>query len=255
MAEQYFYGQGRVYVSPYGVNRYRFLGDVSALQLAMAVENIEHKESFSGQKSLARRITTDKTGTISMTLHQLDVDNLAMALYGTKVNTAAASGDATHVIPTGAAVGDVIALPHIRITDTPTTFNIEDDAGSPATLTRDTDYTIDFENGLITILNLGSYVFPLTATYRYGAQRSVAMFKTAQPELSLLYQGINLAEDNAAVRFEIYRVATDPLTELALINNEQALGGLPIEAGILIDTAKSAAGDLGQFGRFIEFTP
>ncbi len=255
MAEQYFYGQGRVYVAPYGSNNYRWLGDVSALSLTLEIENLEHKESFSGQKGLARRITLDREGTVNMTLHQIDADNLSLALYGVKADVAAASGDLTYELPNPVAVGQEVFLPHMKITDSPTAFKIEDDTGSPVALTLNTHYTIDKEYGRITILSLGAFTQPFTATYRHAAQRYVAMFKTGQPELSLLYQGINLAEGNAPVRVELYRVATNPLSELQFINNEQALAGLPIEAGLLIDTAKSPSGDFGQFGRIVEEVP
>lgn len=252
MAEKYFYGQGRIFVSTYGQDIYRFLGDVSAAAVAMEVEKIEHKESFSGQKSLTRSLVTDRTATLNLTLHQIDADNLGLALYGAKAAIAAASGDLTHLLPNPVAVGDEIFLPHMKITDTPTVFKIEDDAGTPVVLTRDTHYSIDFEYGRITILNLAAFTQPFTATYRHAAAQQVAMFKTAQPELSLIYQGINLAEGNAPVRFELYRVATDPLQELQLINNEQALNGLQIAAAVLIDTSKLPADVLGQFGRFVE---
>lgn len=252
MAEKYFYGQGRVLVSQYGENKYRWLGDVSALSIAMEIEKIEHKESFSGQKSLVRTLVTDRTATVNMTLHQLDADNLGLALYGTKSSIAAAGGDVTYPFPTVVAVGDEVVLPHTKLTDTPTVFTIKDSAGIPVTLTRNTHYTVDLDRGTVVILDIAAFTQPFVATYRNAAAQQVAMFKSAQPVLSMVYEGINLAEANAKVRVELYRVATDPLQELQLINNEQALNGLQIAAGLLIDSSKPASGDLGQFARIVE---
>lgn len=253
MAEKYFYGQGRILISPYGSNNYRWVGDVSALALTLGGENVEHRESHSGQKGLARRFSIGKDGTISMTMHQLDANNLSLVLHGAASTIPASSGDVTHSIPTGAAVGDIIQLPHISINDaSPNELSIEDSAGTPATLTRGTHYSVDLVYGTITLLNLGSFVFPLIVTYRHFAQDQVAMFTSGQPEVSLVYEGINLAESNAAVRVELYRVSTDPLEELALINNETEVNGMTVNGGLLVDTSKPVGGSLGQFGRIIE---
>lgn len=55
--ETYFYGQGEIDAAPIvnGVlGKWRWIQDVSAMSIQLAVEKVEHKESYSGQKALVR---------------------------------------------------------------------------------------------------------------------------------------------------------------------------------------------------------
>ncbi|MBN0934258.1 hypothetical protein K4K17_01100, partial [Pseudomonas aeruginosa] len=78
------------------------------------------------------------------------------------------------------------------------------------------------------------------------------MFTAPQPTIALRYKGINLAEGGAPVIVELFKVATDPLQELALISDGNTVAGMQISGGILLDTSKPDTGDLGRFGRIIQ---
>ncbi|MGI0446381.1 hypothetical protein [Pseudomonas aeruginosa] len=93
---------------------------------------------------------------------------------------------------------------------------------------------------------------PFKATYEYAATKQVGMFTAPQPTVALRYKGINLAEGGAPVIVELYKVATDPLQELALISDGNTVAGMQISGGILLDTSKPDTGDLGHFGRDIQ---
>ena len=247
--ETYYYGQGVISLAirdaVTGVpGPYRDIGDVSAFTVKLTTEKVEHKESRTGQKGLARSFPVGKTATIDMTMHQLDPDNLSLTLYGTVVNTAGGTVTAES-LPADLVVGNEVRLANpgvseLVITDsTPTT---------PKTLVLDTDYGVNPAFGRVTILNVTGLVQPFKAAYTYAARKAVGMFTAAQPNIALRYEGVNLAENNAPVIAEYYKVAPDPLQELALITSGNDVAGMAVTAPILLDSTKPATGPLGQYG-------
>jgi hypothetical protein len=254
MAEKYYYGQGRVHVASFGSAAYRWVGDVSALSIGFEVQNIDHFESYSGQKNRARRLALQTDGTVNITMHQMDRDNLVLALRGTGTDIPAiTTATATHAIA-AAAAGDIMFLPHIRINrGSGVTFTVVDANTTPLSLTENTHWTLDADTGKLTfVLVPTAAVFPLTVTYEYGAQDQLALLNTAAPVVSIVYEGINLAESNARSRVELYRLSMNPLEELQLINAD-AFGALTISAAMEADGTKPAGGTLGQMGRILEF--
>lgn len=130
--EMYYYGQGKVFLAPYiaGVlGMWRWIGDVSSLKLGLETEKVEHKESFSGEKGLARSFPIGKVSTLTAILHSLIVENLALTLYGKPLVTpgGTVTGEA---LPAGMKVGDIAMLAHHGISD----VVITDSASGPATL-------------------------------------------------------------------------------------------------------------------------
>ncbi|MBE2242389.1 MAG: hypothetical protein IAE86_06525 [Burkholderiaceae bacterium] len=248
--EYYYYGQGKVWsrrLNEEGAG-WRWWGDVSALTLALELEKLQHKESYSGNKGIARDFAISKAMTVNATLHQADTDSLAEQLYG-EVSTVA-SGAVTGESLGTVAAGDVFKLAYpggsaLVITDsTPVT---------PLTI-ADTHYQFDGRFSSLEFLSLpgGPPVMPLKAAYSYAGHKQVGMFTKPQPIIEFRYEGVNLAEGNAPVIVEIYRMSTDPLKELALINNDTSLAGMPVSCAAQIDTSKPATGTLGQFGRIIQ---
>ncbi|MFU4385815.1 hypothetical protein ACM725_30260, partial [Pseudomonas aeruginosa] len=132
---------------------------------------------------------------------------------------------------------------------------ITDSASSPAPL--DPQYyalRADGAYGEVQLLGLPTPAptQPFKAAYEYAATKQVGMFTAPQPTVALRYKGINLAEGGAPVIVELYKVATDPLQELALISDGNTVAGMQISGGILLDTSKPDTGDLGRFGRIIQ---
>lgn len=254
MAEKYYFGQGEVHIAPYGSAGNRWVGDVSSLSLSIEVQNIDHFESYSGQRNRARRIPIQTDGTVNLTAHQMDLENLATFLRGT-VTEIPASGTAsdTYSIPS-AATGDVIFLPHVNIlTGTGHTFTIQDSKSTPVSLTEGTHYRIDVRFGKIEILALPTGItFPLVVTYKHGTASQMAMLTTQAPVISLTYSGVNLAEGNSPVRVDLYRVSLNPIEELQLISSD-AVGEASISGAMEADTTKPRGGALGQMGRILEF--
>jgi hypothetical protein len=247
--ERFFYGQGRVSLAELDATtglpgKFDYLGDVSALAPKFATEKVQHKESNSGQRGLAASFDIDKTLTLDITIHKLDADNVAKFTRGSVTQTAAGTATA-EALEDELVVGDYVYLDNPGVSD----VVITDSAGTPATLVEGTDYSVEDANfGRIKILNVGTYVQPFKAAYSYTACRSVGLLKAAQKNYALRYEGIDLANNDAAVMVDFYKVAPSVLQQLDLITSGNDVAGSQVTADVLQDTTRSAASALGQFG-------
>lgn len=243
----YFRGQGRLYLASRDVagnpGPLSWVGNVSALSLTLETETLEHRESYTGQRGTDLKLVTGKTARMSATLESFDLDNLALGLYGAKV---AVTGTTVtgETLPTGLAVGDIVQTAHPKISS----VVVKDSAGMPATLVAGTHYSVDDATfGRIQILSLGSFTQPFKVDYTYAARKDVGMFTAAAPERWFTFHGLNTANGNSGVIVDLFRVALDPLSELALIGDEVA--GYELRGEVLLDSTKSSAGALGQYAR------
>jgi hypothetical protein len=248
MAEKYYFGQGKVFTRRYGSNGpWRWWGDVDTLNLGTQTEKVEHKESYSSTKSLVRSIPVGKSMTMTANVFQLDTDGLADTIYG-EVSTIAGGSVTGEPLPDALVAGDIIKLDYPGVSS----LIITDSAGTPATLTKDTHYTEDGRFGEVTLLDVTGFTQPFAAAYTHAGGKQVNFLTQAQPIVEFRYEGVNMAEDNAPVICEIYKMATDPLQELALITNGNTLASSNISCACLLDSTKPATGPLGQIGRLIE---
>jgi hypothetical protein len=244
----YFSGQGRVYLaerdSSGDPQSLRWVGNVPDLKVSLNTETIEHKESYSGQRLTDLQLIKSKDGEFSCTLEDLSIENLELSLYG--VTSAQVGGSVTdEALPVGVVVGQTWMLAHPFVSS----VVVQDSAGTPATLTAGTHYTVHANQGAIEFLNVTGFTQPFKVDYSYGAAKATAMFRSAQPELWLRFEGINTADANKPVIVDLYRVAIQPSKELALISDE--IQRFELTGRVLADQTKDAAGALGQFGRII----
>lgn len=248
--------QGRVYLGKRdGAGRpveVRSPGNVAELKLSLSTEVVEHYESQSGQRTLDHRMVKQKSATVSLTIEEFTKENLALALYGHHV--AGAAGTVADEPVGGAApvVGDRYFLAHPKVSSL-----VLKDSSTPAeTLALGIDYTADLDFGAVQFLRLddgGSpatpYTPPFKASYGFGAVTEVGIFTQALPERYLRFEGINTAQGNARVLVELYRVAFNPLKELALISDDY--NKFEMEGSLLADPGKPLDAALGQFGRLV----
>jgi hypothetical protein len=243
----YYSGQGKLFVVERlagGVKgKMRWVGNVPELALRFEIDALEHKESWSGARVTDVRITRENKAGVTFTIERFDRDNLALALWG--LGTAVAGAAVTaEVLPTGLIVGDAASLAHPKVS----AVTVKDSAGTPATVDA-AHYTLDADQGVITILNLASYTQPFTVDYTYAGYDRVTMYTGAQPEVWLHFAGLNTADANKPVVVELYKVRLDPLNELGIINDE--LAQMQLEGSALADDTKIADTALGQFGRIL----
>ena len=241
---------GRVYLGKRDISgnpiEVRSPGNVAELKLSLKTDVLEHYESQSGQRSLDHRMIKSKSATINLSIEEFTKENLALALYGTHVATA--SGTVTDE-PIGGAtpvVGDRYFLAHPKVS----TLVVKDSAGTPATLTLGTHYTADTDFGALQFLDTTGLTAPYKASYAFGDVSEIGIFTQPLPERYLRLEGLNTAQGNAKVLVELYRVAFDPLKELALISTEY--NKFDLEGSLLADCTKPYDAVLGQFGRIVQ---
>ena len=242
--------QGRVYLGKRDVSgnpiEVRSPGNVADLKLSLKTEVLEHYESQSGQRSLDHRMIKSKSATVSMSVEEFTKENLALALYGTAV---ASTGASVTDEPIGGAtpmVGDRYFLAHPKVS----TLVVKDSAGTPATLSLGVQYTADTDFGAIQFLDTTGLIAPFKASYVFGDVSEIGIFTQPLPERYLRLEGLNTAQSNARVLVELYRVAFDPLKELALISNDY--NKFDLEGSLLADSSKPYDAVLGQFGRIVQ---
>lgn len=242
--------QGRVYLGRRDQNgepvEVRSPGNVADLKLSLKTEVLEHFESQSGQRSLDHRMIKSKSATITLAIEEFTKENLALALYGTVQTSNGGTVTDETVGGVTPVVGDRYFLAHPKVS----TLVLKDSAGTPATLTPGTHYTADTDFGAIQFLDITSFTAPFKASYAYGAVSEIGIFTQPLPERFLRLEGMNTAQGNARVLVELYRVAFDPLKELALISNEY--NKFELEGSLLADATKPYDAVLGQFGRIVQ---
>jgi hypothetical protein len=253
MAEIYFSGQGEVYAGTRdasgNVLAVRDLGNVPSLRLNLETDKLEHKESRTGQRLTDLTITRERMARVSMTLESFSTANLMMLLYGSTTSITGTSVTNETLSPTsGLVAGDSLSLAHTMI-DPVAAFSIVDSAGSPITLTQGTQYTVDKNGGMITLLAAPG-TQPYKANYTYLNSTAVPMFRQPYQERFLRFVGLNTANADKPVIVELYRVVFDPVSNFDLINDE--LAAYELEGSVLYDSTRDTSALLGGFGRVIQ---
>lgn len=242
--------QGRVYLGKRNLQGnpvdVRSPGNVAELKLALKTEVLEHFETQSGQRSLDHRMIKTKSATVSLTIEEFTQDNLALALYGKPVTHAEGIVNSESIGGLLPKIGERYFFSHPKISN----LVFTDSAALPAELDEGTNYTADTDFGAAQFLDVAGFTPPFKASYSFGEVASVGIFTQPLPERFLRLEGINTAQGNAPVLVELYRVAFDPLKELALISNEY--NKFELEGSLLADATKSLDSDLGQYGRIVQ---
>lgn len=247
----YFSGQGRVYLAERDANGnpldLRWVGNVPDLSVELKVEKKSHNESHSGQRLKDFELITAKEGGLKCTLEEFSKENLALVLYG--AHEAVSAGDVTNE---AFAAGVVAGSMRLLANQFASNVVITDSTGTPKTLDP-AQYKVHDHQGAVEFLDIttgGPYVQPFKAAYTKGAAVRTAMFKTAQPQLWLRFDGVNTADGNKRVVVDLYKVSIDPSKNLSFIGND--LQKFELTGMVLADTSKDADGELGQFGRIIQ---
>jgi hypothetical protein len=245
----YFSGQGRTYIGTRDSNgnpqAMRWLGNVSELKVSLNVETIEHKESYSGQRLTDLSLIKSKDGEFSCAIENFSIENLELTLYG-QTSSVTAGNVTNEALPTGAVAGGVYLLVNQFVS----AVVVKDSAATPATLVAGTDYKVHADQGAIELLNVTGFTQPFKVDYAYGASKRLAMFKSAQPEVWLRFDGLNTADFNKRVIVDLYRVVLNPSKDFSLIGDD--IQKFDLSGRVLADVTKSDTGPLGLFGRVIQ---
>jgi hypothetical protein len=169
-------------------------------------------------------------------------------LYGT--HEAVDSGNVTNeAFGAGVVAGSMRLLAHQFVSSVVIT---DSNAASPNTLPA-AQYKIHAAQGAIEFLDVttgGAYTQPFLLSYTKGAATRTAMFKGAQPQVWLRFDGINTADSNKRVIVDLYKVSIDPTKDLSLIGSDTQK--FELSGMALADTSKDPDSVFGQFGRIIQ---
>lgn len=243
MRENYYYGQGKVFLAPRDNKRaFRWVGDVSSLKIAFSYEQQITKASRGGQLYQNQRIITGASGSISSTWHNFSVENLAL-LLGAQPLDEPFSFNEQFALPDGIVKGDIIALPHTTV------FNVSING-----LKRDADYVVDHQFGTIEFLSTPE-VTDMIAEYDHLFNQWLPFFSAKTQEFYLRFQGVNIAEDSTPVLLALYRVSIDPLAALEMISSGNNLSGIDMTSLIFPDFNQQAESVFSFFGRIQVMPP
>ena len=252
MASIYFSGQGIVYVADRAtdgtISTFVDVGNCPNLVLTLETEVSTHKESRTGQRLEDFRLTTSKSGTISMTLEEIKKSNLEFMLYGTGQDASVTAVTNESIGVTGLTAGDIITTSKYPFVSAG--FAVKDSALIPATLVLNTDYEIlDRKAGLVKLLNVSGFTQPFKFDYTPEAADIVTMFTQPAKERLVRFSGLNTANSDDPVIVDLYRVIFDPAANVAMINDE--LAQFELEGSVLFDSTREPTASLGGYGRII----
>jgi hypothetical protein len=216
----------------------RFVGNVSALDIAITEERLEQTDYTSaggGNCAVVRRVDSVE---LSMTMTSYDADNLALAVFGEA--TPDVAGTVTDEAQTTPATldEDTLVVTDKIIDITGTTTVTSDPAGT--TYVEGTDYTVGGAG--ITVLAAGSIGAGTSILISYdnvGVDVVQALVTSAQV-YEFTFDGINEADEGNPLVVKAYRVQFGPTEGLPLIADDFA--ELPLTGDILLDSTKTGTG-------------
>lgn len=222
-------------------------GNCPKLEISFTPTSVERNESMTTTRSPLRRMTKATQAAITIATDEFNKKNFANANAG-RVDEVAADTVTTinHTWPTGAIVGDVLAVPQTNIN----TQVITDSSGSPKTLVAGTHYEVDLFAGRIKLLDLttgGPYVQPFKSAHKQGAVTVIAGLAIATTEVWISLAGTNADNGQRGV-LDCYRVRLDPAKVFQFINEDYA--DMELSGSVLLDSTKQAAAVGGQFFKF-----
>ena len=225
----------------------RLLGNCPKLTIKQDPKTVERNESMTTSRSPLRRMTQATAASVELVTDEFNKVNFALAVKGRQDVVAADAGTTINeVFPSGAAVGDVLAVSKRNIN----TLVVTDSTGSPKTLVLNTNYTVDLFSGHITLTDIttgGPYVQPFKAAFKQGAVTIIAGLAIADVEYWLCLNGINADTGQPGV-LDAYRVRLDPAQTLEFLNNDYQ--DFTLTGSVLQDSTKTNAGVGGQIFQF-----
>lgn len=241
----YFSGQGVVMMAsrseagaPLG---FLPIGNCPALNISVATQNLEHRESSTGARGVDLRLVQEVSASVNITMESIDQENLQIGLYGSSTAVAAKTTGSEVTVTIAAKLGHIYDLGHLNVSDatavagaTPVVagknFVLNEAAGSIRFMTT-------AEQNEAEAADVLAEDTEVTFTFLHGAYNQLDALTEAQPERWLRFEGLNTARDNEPVIVDVFRFAADPLQELALITEE--LGAIAVEGSALADMTRA----------------
>jgi hypothetical protein len=240
----YYSGQGIVLVATRDVlgapEGFVNIGNVVDLSIAIEVSKTDHKESTTGKRAIDLSLTTEQKVTASMTLENINSENLALVL-SSSASTVAAGAVVDEV--SVAKLGKTLAMDNMGLSAV-----VIQDVTDTTTYILNDNYTINAEVGSINILTNAEQVAAGAANliaeddvlhidYSFATYNNVEALTGSEAVRWLRFEGLNTALSDSPVVVDIFKMSINPLAELALINEE--LGQLVVASDVLSDSLRT----------------
>lgn len=253
-----FSGQGPVFWANRDANGdpvapFKWFGNAPSFEFGMAVEELTHKESYSGLRAIDARIDTELNSSVTLTVDDFKESNLELATRGEA--SALAGGTVTdEAVLSGA--------PELN-----TLYAVKGATGrvsglvvkSNAVAVPTSQYSWD-ASGVFQFNDLSGVTGPITVTYTNAASRQLGVFKTAAPEIWVRMIGKNTAVNSTTAPTDFERIIVDafkvrmsPAESISIISDE--FNQLNFNGSALSDTTRAQSDPEGQFARFIYLDP
>lgn len=243
MADKYFaVPQGRVFIAERDASGlttgYKFIGDTDGFTITTAQQFLDIYESFTGDRNIVAHIPTQTDISAEISILNIDAANLAKAYYG-EISTAAS----------GAVTGEAVTAyaDQSFALKNPGVSSVVVKKGA-TTLVLGTDYSVEADTGVITILPgstqvTGSAGVALTIDYSHTANKKIKGFTQGLKDYSLEFAGKSRF-DSKGQKATIHRIALDLAATLSLIGT--GVNKLVLK-GKLLPAYEQAAGESQYF--------
>jgi hypothetical protein len=256
---EYFIGTGDLYVAKQDTNglplTFRNVGEVPVVEWDATSEFVDNFKTSKGAPNMQDLHQVIKqTGNLTVTMIEKTGKNLELFLGSDNAAPAGGNYTGNDAFPSGIALNESYLLPkrHVGITS----LVIKDSAGSPATLVSGTDYSYNADTGLVTFLNLGTYVQPFKAfSYTYVVSSQYKLLSKVPPLLAVMFDGNNLLVANERIRVIFDSIAFEPLPKLSLkqgsaTGTANARDDFQIKGAALLGQGKTLADGFGEYREY-----
>lgn len=212
--KNYTLGRGKIYFSRFKTGTqtpagFRYIGNTPQVSLTFEEQELTHVNSDEGIREEDDSVTLEVTRTGALTTDNMATENIALFMLGseaTLTQASVASGDETL---TGVKAGHSYRLGVSEANPTgyygidPAGFVVIDGESTPNTLVLGTDYTLDADTGLLTLIDGSTLAIDgadLTVTYAVAAStRTRVISGDTSIEGAMMYVSKNPKGSNSTI--------------------------------------------------------
>jgi hypothetical protein len=225
-----FVGKGKLYLSRLGANNLQRIGNTSKLSVSIDQESKELADYENPGGGVAEALTRIKEAKVSLTLHNLNASNLAIAVFGdSSAINAGTVTDESHTAHKGA----LIRLAHLA----PTAVVVTNTTGA-TTFVAGTDYVVSGGGIIIPETSNIAENATIKVSYAYGAQNVVEAITAVGAEYTLAFDGLNEVDSGKPCVVDLWRVRFSPAKSIELIDDD--FGKIELEGKLLKDETRPA---------------
>jgi hypothetical protein len=223
-----FMGKGKVSIGPVAGALQR-IGNVSKLTLSIDEETKDLADYESAGGGTADSVSRVKAVTASITMHSLNKENLAMAMFGTTSTVAGATVTDESI---AAVLGGTVRLAKIPTAIT----SVEHTSGTP-TYVAGTDYVLSGGGVYFPVGSAITNAQSVLVTYTAAATNVIEALTQSAQDYTMMFEGINEADSGKACVVDIWRIKFSPAKAIDLIGDDFA--SLELTGKLLADDTKA----------------